>query len=234
MTTVGTKNKTVRNAWIEKTLKSLPEGLRILDAGAGEQAYKSSCQHLQYVAQDFGEYDGKGDNTGLQTGKWNYEKLNIVCDITKIPEEDSSFDVVMCTEVFEHLPEPVKAIKEFHRLLKNDGILILTAPFCSLTHFAPYHYYSGYNRYFYETVLRENGFHLLELVPNGNYFEYIAQEIRRLPQVAKDFCNVQTGRWFMTALRIMLKWLERFSNDDHGSDKILCYGYFVRALKIEK
>jgi 2-polyprenyl-3-methyl-5-hydroxy-6-metoxy-1,4-benzoquinol methylase len=43
----------------------------------------------------------------------------------------------MCVEVFEHLPEPIKAVEEFARLFKPGGYLILTAPFCSLTHFAP-------------------------------------------------------------------------------------------------
>lgn len=66
--------------------------------------------------------------------------MNILSDITTILELDASFDAVKCIEVFEHIPEPVKAVKEFSRILKPGGILILTAPFCSLTHFAPYYF----------------------------------------------------------------------------------------------
>lgn len=170
MTTVGTQNLSTREAWLEKTLNQIPAGSRILDAGAGEQKYKRFCVHLDYVAQDFAQYDGKGDGRGLQTNSWGQSNLDIISDITAIPEPDTSFDAIMCVEVFEHLPEPIKAIQEFARLLKPGGHLILTAPFCSLTHFAPYHFYTGFNRYFYETHLPANGFEIVELQENGFFF----------------------------------------------------------------
>jgi len=53
MTSVGTKNLSNREVWLKKTLKQIPTGSRILDAGAGEQQYKRFCTHLNYVAQDF-------------------------------------------------------------------------------------------------------------------------------------------------------------------------------------
>ena len=159
---VGTKNESNRISWLETKLKEIPAGLRILDAGAGEQKYKQFCTHLSYVSQDFAKYDGRGDERGLQMGAWDQTKLDIISDITSIPEPDNSFDAIMCVEVFEHIPEPLLAIKEFARLLKVNGILIITAPFCSLTHFSPYHFYTGYNRYFYEKFLPEYGFEIME------------------------------------------------------------------------
>ena len=146
---VGKNNEVNRNKWIEVTLKKVPSGLRILDAGAGNQQFRRFCLHLVYVSQDFGKYDGKGDEVGLQTGEFDYGKTDIVSDIIAIPQPDASFDAIMCTEVLEHLPMPEAAIQEFSRLLKDSGHLILTAPFCSLTHFAPYHYTTGFNRYYY-------------------------------------------------------------------------------------
>jgi hypothetical protein len=47
MTTVGTDNERTRVAWIERTLKRIPAGARLLDAGAGEQQFKRFCSHLQ-------------------------------------------------------------------------------------------------------------------------------------------------------------------------------------------
>ena len=184
---VGTLNLKTREDWLRSKLASIPSGSRILDAGAGEQQYKRFCSHLKYVSQDFAEYDGKGDGLGLQQAKWDYGKLDIVSDITRIPEPNESFDAVMCIEVFEHLPDPVDAIREFSRLLQNGGYLILTAPFCSLTHFAPYHFYSGFNRFFYERFLPEHGFLIKEIQANGNYFEYLAQEVRRIPWASEKY-----------------------------------------------
>ena len=146
----GTYNSEIRDAWVSKTLSALPAGLKLLDAGAGEQRYKKHCSHLEYISQDFCQYDGTGDKQGLQTGQWDTSKIDIVCDIAHIPLESQSVDCVLCTEVLEHVPDPVAVLKELCRLVKEDGYLIVTAPITSLTHFAPYHFATGFNRYWYE------------------------------------------------------------------------------------
>lgn len=233
MTTVGTNNEQNRVTWLKKVLGQIPTGFRILDAGAGEQQFKRFCSHLDYIAQDFAQYDGKGDTKGLQMGPWDHGKLNIVSDITEIPEPDASFDAIMCIEVFEHLPNPILAIKEFSRLLKSSGILIITAPFCSLTHFAPYHYSTGYNSYYYKKYLKEYNFEIIELSANGNYFEYLAQEISRIPYVSDQFCKDRMNFLEIIGVRIILKMLERFSRKDKGSKDLLCFGYHVLATKVK-
>lgn len=148
-------------------MAAIPAGQRILDAGAGEFQYRRFCTHLNYVSQDFAQYDGKGDGVGLQMGEWKYPQLDIVSDITAIPEPDGAFDAIMCIEVLEHVPNPILALRELARLLKPNGILILTAPFCALTHFAPFFYHTGYTRYFYEHWLTELGLEVEEMQCNG-------------------------------------------------------------------
>jgi SAM-dependent methyltransferase len=216
---------------MERTLKQIPAHARILDAGAGEQQFKRFCDHLDYVAQDFAQYDGRGDGAGLQMGTWDQSMLDIVSDITAIPEPDASFDAIICTEVFEHLPNPILAIKELSRLLRTGGQLIVTAPFCSLTHFAPFHFYTGFNRYFYETHLPAHGLEIVEMEANGNFFEFLAQEIRRIPFVAQEHTQTLPSRVESFALKITLRMLERFTNQDRGSSELLNFGYHVRALK---
>lgn len=234
MTTVGTKNQSNRELWLEKILKQIPAGFRILDAGAGEQKYKRFCAHLDYVSQDFAQYGGKGNGRGLQTGSWDQSTLDIISDITAIPEPDASFDAIMCIEVFEHLPEPIKAIQEFARLLKPGGYLILTAPFCSLTHFSPYHFYTGFNRYFYEEHLPKNGFKIIDFQENGNFFEYLGQEIRRIPWVAEHYAKRSKYNLLESlAMKLCLSMLERFSKKDCGSNELLNFGCHVYAIKEE-
>jgi len=231
MVLVGTRNKATRDAWLKDTLQKIPAGSRILDAGGGELQYKPLCKHLNYVSQDFAQYDGEGDGKGLQTGAWDQTRLDIISDITAIPEPDESFDAIMCIEVFEHLPEPIKAIKEFSRLLRPGGHLIITAPFCSLTHFAPYHFYTGFNRYFYQEHLSRNGFEIVDLVENGNYFEYLGQEVRRIPSIAEKYAGEKPTFIQSLVIRIMLSMLERFTEEDKGSNELLHFGCQVYAIK---
>jgi len=164
--------------------------------------------------------------------EWAPRSLDIVSDITNIPEPDASFDAVLCSEVLEHLPDPVDAIREFSRLLRTGGQLIVTAPFCSLTHFSPFPFASGFNRYFYEHHLPRHGFEIVEITPNGNYFEFLAQELRRLPLVASKYSSGSRGIAMRLATAILMRILARYSASDRGSSELLCYGYQVLAKRI--
>jgi SAM-dependent methyltransferase len=234
MSAVGTQNEATRIRWVAAELQKIGPGARILDAGAGERRYEQFCQHLTYVAQDFGKYDGKGDGAGLHPGEWDQTRLDIVSDIAAIPEPNESFDAIMCIEVFEHLPNPIPAIREFHRLLKPGGTLLLTAPFCSLSHFAPYHFSTGFNRYFYEHHLPEQGFDVGDIRINGNFFEFLAQEILRIPEVSQRYSVWDASRIERWAIRLILNMLGRLSKNDRGSGEFLCFGYHVRAHKRER
>lgn len=232
MISVGIKNEEIREAWIEQELKKIRPGARILDAGAGEQQYKKFCSHLEYVSQDFAKYDGKGDDKGLQMEKWDQTELDIISDITTIPEPDQSFDVIMCIEVFEHLPSPLLALEEFSRLLRKGGQLIMTAPFCGLTHFAPYHFYGGFTQYFYKYHLPEYGFEITDIQTNGTYFEFLAMEIRRVSSVASRYSGARGNILERLASLIVLRMLEKFAKKDVGSSELLNYGYHVKAIKV--
>ena len=55
----------------------------------------------------------------------------LIWDLEKIPYPiaDSSFDVVLLTEVFEHLREyPARTLAEGHRILRPGGLLVLSTP----------------------------------------------------------------------------------------------------------
>jgi ubiquinone/menaquinone biosynthesis C-methylase UbiE len=227
---VGTTNELTRVNWIEQTLKKVPEGFTILDAGAGECQFKKFCSHLKYIAQDFGKYTGEGE-VGLQTGAWDNTKLDIISDITNIPLEDNSVDAIMCTEVFEHIPDPIAAIKEFTRLLKPNGYLLITSPFASLTHFAPYHFASGFSRYFYEHHLIKNGFTIEDLQLNGNFFEYLGQETRRIKNIALKYSGTNLNIFQKVILHLNLLILQNLSKKDKGSAELLCFGIHVFARK---
>ncbi len=222
----------MREDWARKQLSKIPKGQDLLDAGAGEMKFKKYCSRLKYISQDMGEYEGVGDKTGLQTGTWQASKVDIVSDITSIPVKTASLDNVLCTAVLEHVPFPDIAVGEISRILKKNGKLILDAPFCSQTHFSPYFFCTGFGKYWYEQVLAKHNLKILISKPYGNYFDYLAVELVRLPLVGikYDIFGILNFLLYMLLFPIVLILclLSRFSR---GSENQLCFGYHILAIK---
>lgn len=222
-------NEYNRQEWLARVLTKLPDGHRILDAGAGELKNRVYCNHLNYVSQDFCEFEGGGKcNEGLQFNYWDTSRIDIVSDISDIPEPDASFDAILCSEVLEHIPEPTDALNEFARLLKPGGVLILTAPFSSNVHMAPYYFCTGFSKYWYEYHLVQRGFEITELVPNGDWYTLLRQEIMRLGRIDR-----QGGIWvwpigYAYALLGLLYFGLR---GKYSREDIACFGWQVLAVK---
>jgi len=225
-------NEGKRELWVSKQLKKTPRKESIMDAGAGECIYKKYCRDLQYTSQDFCLYDGKGDNIGLQAGQWDNTKIDIRSDITDIPVKAAAFDNVLCTEVLEHIPKPHLAIKEFSRILKKGGQLILTAPFSSQTHFSPFHFHTGFTIYWYKKILNLYGFKIVSYERNGDFFGFLAQELLRLPLITKKYTRSKIAVYsfylFILPIIPILALVSRLSS---GSEKQLCFGYHILARK---
>ncbi len=209
-------------------LSKLKTGSLILDAGCGSQCYRELCSHLNYKAQDFGLYttdikkmmasDGVGGREG-----YKYGHLDYIGDIWDIKEKDGTFDAILCTEVFEHIPHPIKTIQEFARLLKKDGKLILTAPSNCLRHMDPYFFYSGFSDRWYEKFLNENGLKLESISPIGDYYRWLMVEIERTCRSHSFFAKL-----------VLFPALLYFYNKQKTQESVdtLCMGYHVVATKI--
>ena len=212
----------IRHEWVAEKLEKIEAGKILLDAGAGEQQYATFCRHLKYIAQDFGKYDPAECRKGISEElKWDTSKVNIVCDITDMPLENNSVDAVLCTEVFEHLRDPVPAVKEIARVLKPGGELILTAPFCSLTHMAPYYFANGFSEFWYREHLEAYGFEICELTPDGDYFKYMAQELFRTVEMAEQCCNTHFDEEQVGILSKAVKIMTELSEADSVSAETL-------------
>lgn len=223
-------NEDGRQSWLREVLGSLPAGTRILDAGAGELKNRKYCEHLEYVSQDFCEYKGSVGcaDEGLQTREWDTSRIDLVSDITVIPAPDKSFDAILCSEVLEHVPEPDRALDEFTRLLKPGGILILTAPFASNVHMAPYHFCSGFSKYWYEHHLSVRGFEIRELVANGDWYALLLQEITRLGYMER--CNANWS-WPLAYLYALLGIGYFALRGKQTAQDVACFGWQCVAVK---
>lgn len=96
---------------------------KILDIGCGSYPY-----FLSKI--DFKEKYGLDKNiVNIKNGKIKMLKMDL-CNIKKIPFNNNTFDVITALAVFEHVErhEAAIIIPEIFRILKNNGLFIMTTP----------------------------------------------------------------------------------------------------------
>lgn len=222
-------NQYERDQWIIKTVKNIPNNSRVLDVGAGSCPYRYLFQNCDYKTHDFVQL--RPD----QLLGHNYGQIDYVSDIKNIPVPDSSFDVIICTEVFEHIPEPIPVVEEFSRILKPGGKLILTAPLQSGIHQEPYHFYGGYTPFWYQHFLSKNKFTNISIQENGLFNRFFSQEgIRflRMNHPFKSFISfLYSPVWLIMLPLIIITAIVAPLLDKTDSEKRFTIGYHVLAEK---
>jgi SAM-dependent methyltransferase len=151
----------------------------ILDAGSGESPYRHLFAHANYEAADLCARSAR-----------EYPHVKYRCDLSSIPVEQERFDVVLCTQVLEHVPDPLAVLREFFRVLKPNGQLWITAPLSFEEHEIPYDYYR-YTRYGWEQLLRTVGFTVERISWVQGYCGTVAYQLNlawhHLPWRPSDF-----------------------------------------------
>ncbi len=222
-------NQYGRDQWVAKRAAMVPPGASVLDIGAGGCRYAHLFTHCRYLAMDFAVASGA------------VRRLDVIADIARLPLSDQVFDVALCTEVIEHVPEPIVAIGEIARILRPGGELLLTAPLGSGLHQFPFHYYGGFTPHWYRVFLPKLGFTDIRVEPNGGFFKHYGQESQRFnnlvdPRQLKGIAGAP--RMFMGLL-----WLASFPwcrvvaplfchfLDSADRSRDFTVGYFVTAVR---
>jgi len=124
----------------------------ILDVGCGQQPYRSYFRHT--TNQKACDYDAsRGD-------------VDFACPADCIPLSDASLDSILCTEVLEHVPDPLAVWREFNRLLRPGGKVLLTTPMYWPAHEIPYDFHR-FPEHGLRRLVSESGFELIALIPRG-------------------------------------------------------------------
>lgn len=127
----GVSNNLLQKIWHNKKLKmilnlvneSSVNPKNILDVGC------ASGWFLSQLHQNFPKSQASGVDVykdAITHGKKQYKFLKLVYgDAHKLPFLNESFDLVVCTEVLEHVVDPQGVLKEIKRVLTPNGITII-------------------------------------------------------------------------------------------------------------
>lgn len=146
---------------LEKQIKKASGHIsgRVLDVGAGEfERYGGLFKCQEYIKMDIKQISN----------------IDVVGSADNIPFADSSFESIICTQVFEHLADPLKASKEIYRVLKMGGKLLVTVPQWNELHSEPYDFWR-YTEFGIRELFEKQGFKIVEINQRGGFFTTLAQ-----------------------------------------------------------
>ena len=134
-------------------------GKKILDVGCGIKPYAKLFPNDSYTGIDI-RGGGHSDSQKM---------VDKFYDGEHIPYGDNEFDIVICTQVFEHAVKLKELIEEIRRVLKHDGILFFTMPFVWPEHEAPYDF-RRYTRFAHQKLLDDNDFNQISIQTTSGVF----------------------------------------------------------------
>ncbi len=132
--------------------------LTILDLGCGYKPFKYLFEENGIVA----------DYIGVDFSSENAEP-DFIVDLNKenLPFENEAFDLIIISEVLEHIYNPFHVLDEAIRVLKKGGLIYISTPFIFGNHGIPYDYFR-YTDYFYQRYIEENNLEILHIRKAGS------------------------------------------------------------------
>lgn len=189
----------------------------ILDVGAGRiSRYRHLFSCRKYIAMDAVSGDG----------------IDVVGRAEAIPFPDGSFDGIICTQVLGDIEYPAAAMREFFRVLREGGCVLLTESFFGELHDEPRDYWR-FTKFGLQKMFAEVGFREITIDRRGGYFSVLAQcrirycidrmRLYRRPLLGKaaSFLFRIYGRWMI--------WLDSLDRSDANGKYAL--GWCVCAKK---
>lgn len=150
--------KTIYDFIVHSSKKYVQADWKILDFGCGSKPYKRLFQCEKYIGCDIAE-----------SGHDEEDKMaDVFYDGHTLPFEAESFDAVLSTQVMEHVEYFDEVFREIVRILKKNGIIIMSIPFAGEEHEQPYDF-RRFTSFGIRSIFEKNGFEILELRKSTDY-----------------------------------------------------------------
>lgn len=191
----------------------------VLDLGAGDAPYRELFEHARYMSHDWAQ--------SLHPGA---RDADVVAPADALPIDEASVELVLCTQVLEHVPEPAAVLAECFRVLKSGGKLALTAPLLWELHELPHDYYR-YTEQGLRHLLGKAGFVDLTVSPRSDSFTALAQLLTNLSWLMGDDDDGLAGQRVEARERLQLLASELARLAPLDTRRIMPLGYTALACK---
>ncbi len=140
---------------------NIPRDAHVLDVGCAGGSLLKYLESLGFI-HTYGI-----DLSDAAIARCKYKGLNILkMDATQTRFQEQFFDVIIASDVLEHIQEQHAALAEWYRILKRGGLLVIFVPAFSLLwsrHDEVLHHYRRYSAPTFREVLRKAHFRIIRL-----------------------------------------------------------------------
>jgi SAM-dependent methyltransferase len=114
--------------WIRAALEraGLSAGMTVLDIGSSTQAFRTLIQ--PHIDRNVFEPLRQRGITPVHLDARAEPGVDIVADVTRLDGVDRCFDVVLCTNLLEHVSDRRATLHNVKRVVARSGLLLITVP----------------------------------------------------------------------------------------------------------
>lgn len=194
----------------KEAIPLMKPGMMVLDAGSGHE-------HEQYLRRELLATGATLHTCDFSPGPG----VDFTADVSALPFDTGTYDIVLSTQVLEHVQDPKKVVSEMARVLKPGGHLFLTTPQSSPLHNLPWNYFNFTNlglRLLFDAA----GLQILKEQAQGGHFALLAYNLHwtirfiqrsALPPLLKKPLEFIGRIVFGLVLKVPLLWLDQWDKE---------------------
>jgi 2-polyprenyl-6-hydroxyphenyl methylase/3-demethylubiquinone-9 3-methyltransferase len=152
---------------VDRLVKDVPAGSTVLDMGCGNGSFLSL-----YQDRGWNLYGTDFSPTGIEIARTNYPDIEFILGDSQTSAADllnqvGPVDLIISTEVIEHLYDPKAFLRTAHDVLKPGGVMVVTTP------------YHGYLKNLVLAITGQMDQHFTVLWDHGHIKFWSAQTLRK-------------------------------------------------------
>ena len=163
--------------YLSEYLKNNREGNKLLNLGGGTGQVSNIFREIGF---DVYNVDIEENNENEKNIRFDLNSME------KLPVKENCFDIVVCSEIIEHIENPWKLFMDSKKVLKKDGILIVTTPNVQSLFSRIKFFFNGYLHWFtpecfsyhlnpvfiweINLIAKKYNFEISKIIGSGDYF----------------------------------------------------------------